>query len=57
MGLVKEAVPRKLPVDTWLYEALISQDASVWQDKILPLDGKLSASVSDRVANVRDVKI
>ena len=57
VGLITEKVPRKLPVAPWLYDTLISKDASVWQDKIVPLDGELAASVTDRVANVRVVKV
>lgn len=57
VGLITEKVPRKLPVAPWLYAALIDEDASVWQDKIVPLDGKLAACVTDRVVNVRVFKV
>ena len=56
-GLFTEKVPRKLPVARWLYAKHIDEDASVWQDKIVPLDGKLSACVTDRVVNVSVVKV
>ena len=57
VGLITEEVSRKLPVVPWAYETLMSEDASEWQDKIVPLDGRLAISVTDRVINVRVVKI
>lgn len=56
VGLIREEIPRRLPVTPLTYETLMAEDPVAWRGRILPLDGDMALSVGDRIRNVRPVK-